>query len=161
MSEREVLELLRENARYDTADIARMTDLDEDEVADAIEALEVAGIVRGYRAVVDWDRLEDERVRAEVELNVTLDRETGYDDIAERLARFPQVKALRLISGDYDFDMEVEGDSIREVSRFISEKVAPVPEITQTVTHYVMASYKENGIELGDGEDDDRLSVSP
>ncbi|WP_312910524.1 Lrp/AsnC family transcriptional regulator [Natronosalvus caseinilyticus] len=161
MSEREVLELLRENARYDTADIARMTDLDEDEVADAIEALEAAGIVRGYQAVVDWDRLEDERVRAEVELNVTLDRETGYDDIAERLARFPQVKALRLISGDYDFDMEVEGDSIREVSRFISEKVAPVPEITQTVTHYVMASYKENGIELGDGEDDDRLSVSP
>jgi len=61
-------------------------------------------------------------------LNVTLDRETGYDDIAERLARFPQVKALRLISGDYDFDMEVEGDSIREVSQFISEKVAPVPE---------------------------------
>ncbi|UTF54130.1 Lrp/AsnC family transcriptional regulator [Natronosalvus rutilus] len=161
MSEREVLELLRENARYETADIARMTDLDEDEVADAIEALEAAGIVRGYQAVVDWDRLEDERVRAEVELNVTLDRETGYDDIAERLARFPQVKALRLISGDYDFDMEVEGDSIREVSRFISEKVAPVPEITQTVTHYVMASYKENGIELGDGEDDDRLSVSP
>ncbi|MFC7232194.1 Lrp/AsnC family transcriptional regulator [Saliphagus sp. GCM10025308] len=161
MSEREVLELLRENARYETADIARMTDLDEDEVADAIEALEAAGIVRGYQAVVDWDRLEDERVRAEVELNVTLDRETGYDDVAERLARFPQVKALRLISGDYDFDMEVEGDSIREVSRFISEKVAPVPEITQTVTHYVMASYKENGIELGDGEDDDRLSVSP
>ncbi|WP_226040798.1 Lrp/AsnC family transcriptional regulator [Natrinema sp. DC36] len=161
MSEREVLELLRENARYSTADIARMTDLEEHEVEAAIEELEAAGLVRGYQAVVDWDRLEDERVRAEVELNVTLDRETGYDDIAERLARFPQVKALRLISGDYDFDMEVEGDSIREVSQFISEKVAPVPEITQTVTHYVMTSYKENGIELGDGEGDDRLSFSP
>jgi len=161
MSEREVLELLRENARYSTDDIARMTGLDESEVEAAIEELEATGVVRGYQAVVDWDRLEDERVRAEVELNVTLDRETGYDDIAARLARFPQVKALRLVSGDYDFDMEVEGDSIREVSQFISEKVAPVPEITQTVTHYVMTSYKENGIELGDGEDDDRLSVSP
>ncbi|MFP8889212.1 Lrp/AsnC family transcriptional regulator [Natrialbaceae archaeon A-CW2] len=161
MSERDVLELLRENARYDVADIARMTDLDEEEVAAAIDALEAAGVVRGYKPVVDWDRLEDERVRAEVELNVTLDRETGYDDIAERLARFPQVTALRLVSGDYDFDMEVEGDSIREVSQFISEKVAPVPEITQTVTHYIMTSYKEHGIELGDGEDDDRLSVSP
>ena len=161
MSEREVLELLRENARYSTADIARMTDLEEHEVEAAIEELEAAGLVRGYQAVVDWDKLGDERVRAEVELNVTLDRETGYDDIAERLARFPQVKALRLISGDYDFDMEVEGDSIREVSQFISEKVAPVPEITQTVTHYVMTSYKENGIELGDGEGDDRLSFSP
>ncbi|MCU4752777.1 Lrp/AsnC family transcriptional regulator [Halobacteria archaeon AArc-curdl1] len=161
MSERDVLELLRENARYDVADIARMTDLDEEEVAAAIDALEAAGVVRGYKPVVDWDRLEDERVRAEVELNVTLDRETGYDDIAERLARFPQVTALRLVSGDYDFDMEVEGDSIREVSQFISEKVAPVPEITQTVTHYIMTSYKEHGMELGDGEDDDRLSVSP
>lgn len=161
MSEREVLELLRENARYSEADIARMTDLEEDEVEAAIEELEAAGLVRGYQAVVDWDRLEDERVRAEVELNVRLDRETGYDDIAERLARFPQVTALRLVSGDYDFDMEVEGDSIREVSQFISEKVAPVPEITQTVTHYVMTSYKENGIELGNGEDDERLSFSP
>ncbi|MFP8955370.1 Lrp/AsnC family transcriptional regulator [Natrialbaceae archaeon A-CW3] len=161
MSEREVLELLRENARYETADIARMTDLDESEVTAAIEGLEAAGVIRGYQPVVNWDRLEDERVRAEVELNVTLDRETGYDDIAERLARFPQVTALRLVSGDYDFDMEVEGDSIREVSQFISEKVAPVPEITQTVTHYIMTSYKEQGIELGDGEDDDRLSVSP
>ena len=161
MSEREVLELLRENARYSTADIARMTDLDEPEVEAAIAALEAAGVIRGYQPVVDWDKLEDERVRAEVELNVTLDRETGYADIAERLARFPQVTALRLVSGDYDFDMEVEGDSIREVSQFISQKVAPVPEITQTVTHYVMTSYKENGIELGDGDDDDRLSYSP
>ncbi|WP_049925073.1 Lrp/AsnC family transcriptional regulator [Halopiger goleimassiliensis] len=161
MSEREVLELLRENARYTTADIARMTDLEESEVEAAIEELESAGVVRGYRAVVDWDKLEEETVRAEVELNVELDRETGYGDIAERLARFPEVKALRLVSGDYDFDMEVEGDSIREVSKFISEKVAPVPEITQTVTHYVMTSYKEQGIELGDGDEDDRLSFSP
>ncbi|MCU4924820.1 Lrp/AsnC family transcriptional regulator [Halobacteria archaeon AArc-dxtr1] len=161
MSEREVLELLRENARYETADIARMTDMEEAEVEATIEALEDAGVIHGYQAVVDWDALEDERVRAEVELNVRLDRETGYGDIAERLARFPQVTALRLVSGDYDFDMEVEGDSIREVSQFISEKVAPVPEITQTVTHYVMTSYKEHGIEFGDGDEDDRLSISP
>jgi len=161
MSEREVLEVLRENARYDTADIARMTDSTEAAVEEAIEALEAAGVIRGYKPVINWDSLEDERVRAEVELNVTLDRETSYGDIAERLARFPEVTALRLVSGDYDFDMEVEGETIREVSQFISEKVAPVPEITQTVTHYVMTSYKEHGIELEDGDEDDRLSISP
>jgi len=161
VSEREVLELLRENARYEVADIARMTGLEEPAVEATIEELESAGIVRGYRAVVDPGKLDEERVRAEVELNVTLDRETSYGDIAERLAKFPEVTALRLVSGDYDFDMEVEGESMREVSRFISEKVAPVPEITQTVTHYVMTSYKESGIELGDGDDDDRLSISP
>lgn len=161
MSEREVLELLRENARYSTDDIARMTDLSESEVEATIADLESAGVIRGYQAVIDWDNFEAERVRAEVELNVTLDRETSYADIADRLARFPQVTSLRLVSGDYDFDMEVEGDSMREVSMFISEKVAPVPEITQTVTHYLMTSYKENGIQFGDGDDDDRLSISP
>ncbi len=161
MSERDVLECLRENARYSTADIARMTGLSESEVEAAVEDLEAAGVIRGYQAVIDWDKLEAERVRAEVELNVTLDRETSYADIAARLARFPQVQSLRLVSGDYDFDMEVEGDSMREVSTFIADKVAPVPEITQTVTHYLMTSYKENGIEFGDGDDDDRLSISP
>ena len=161
MSQREVLEALCENARHSVDDLARMTGLEAAAVESAIADLEASGAIRGYRPVVDPDKLDEERVRAEVELNVTLDRETSYDDIAARLARFPQVTSLRLVSGDYDFDMAVEGDSIREVSQFISEKVAPVPEITQTVTHYVMPSYKENGIEFGDGEEDDRLSFSP
>jgi len=162
MSSREdVLRVLRENARASTEDIARQIDSDPETVAAVIEELEAAGVVRGYQAVIDRDKLEAQPVRATVELNVTLDRETGYDDIAERIARFPQVKSLYLVSGDFDFMMEVEDDSMREVSAFISDKVAPVPEITQTVTHYVMDSYKEQGIEMGDGDEDDRLSVSP
>jgi len=162
MSDREeILALLRENARYTTEDMARMTGLDEAAVEEAVAALEEEGVVKGYQAIVDYSELDPEPVRASVELNVTLDRETGYDDIAERLAKFPQVTGLRLVSGDFDFAMAVEGDSMSEVSRFISEKVAPVPEITQTVTHYIMESYKEHGVELGDGHDDDRLSVSP
>jgi len=157
----EVLAILRENARYTVAEIAQQTDLDEDAVEAAIRELEADGVIRGYQAVVDWEELERERVRAAVELNLTLDRETSYNDVAERIAKFPQVQALRLVSGDYDFLMEVEDDSMREVSHFISEKVAPVPEITQTVTHYIMESYKEQGVDFGDGTDDDRLSVSP
>lgn len=158
---REVLELLLSDARASTDDIARQTGLDEAAVADAVAALEESGVVRGYQAIVDWGQVGDEHVRAEVELNVTLDRETGYDDIAERLARFPEVYSLELVSGEYDFLMVVEGDSMNDVSRFISEKVAPVPEITQTVTHYVMETYKDRGVEFGDGDEDDRLSVSP
>jgi DNA-binding Lrp family transcriptional regulator len=160
-SRADVLDVLRENARFSAEDIARQTDTDPEEVEAIIAALEEEGVVRGYRAVVDWEELEEERVRAAVELNVTLDRETSYNDVAQRIAKFPMVESLHLVSGDYDFMMEVEGDSMREVSHFISEKVAPVPEITQTVTHYVMDSYKENGIEFGDRTDDDRLSVSP
>ena len=162
MSNREeILALLDENARYTVEDIARQTDSDPETVAAAIEALEADGIIQGYRAVVDRSKLDEEPVRALVELNVTLDRETSYDDIADRLARFPMVKSLHLVSGDFDFMMQVEGTSMREVSAFISDKVAPVPEITQTVTHYVMDTYKEQGITFGDGSDDDRLSVSP
>jgi len=162
MSDREaVLALLRENARYSVEDIARQTDAKPGAVEETIRELENDGVVRGYRAVVDPGRLEEERVRAAVELNVTLDRETSYDDVAERIAKFPLVESLHLVSGDYDLMMEVEGDSMSEVSRFISDKVAPVPEITQTVTHYVMNTYKEQGFELGDDGEDDRLSVSP
>lgn len=157
----ELLELLDENARYTVDDIARQTESNPGEIAALIERLESEGIIQGYRAVVDRSRLEEEPVRAVVELNVTLDRETSYDDIADRLVRFPMVESLQLVSGDFDFMMTVEGDSMREVSAFISDKVAPVPEITQTVTHYVMDTYKEQGITFGDGHDDDRLSVSP
>jgi DNA-binding Lrp family transcriptional regulator len=160
-SREEILALLRENARYSTEDIARLTDVDETEVEETIEALEAEGVVRGYQAIVDYDKVDPQPVKATVELNVTLDRETSYDDIADRLAKFPEVQGLRLVSGDFDFAMEVEGESMSDVSKFISEKVAPVPEITQTVTHYIMDVYKERGVELGDGHDDDRLSVSP
>ena len=161
MNERELLDLLLADARRSTEDLARMLDADEAAVADAIERLEDEGVVGGYSAIVDWGEVDEERVVALVELNVTLDRETSYADIADRLARFPEVQTLQLVSGDYDFDMRVEGDSMREVSRFISDKVAPVPEITQTVTHYVMDTYKDRGVTFGDGDDDERLSVSP
>jgi DNA-binding Lrp family transcriptional regulator len=157
----EILSLLRENARYSVADMARMTDLDEGTVESVVDDLEADGVIRGYQAVVDWSAHGDEPVQAVVELNVTLDRETSYRDIADRLARFPETRSLRLVSGDYDFAMEVEGDTMSEVSRFVSEKVAPVPEITQTVTHYVMETYKDDGIVFDDGSDDDRLSVTP
>jgi len=162
MDERaELLDLLRENARYSTADLARMTGMEEARVEATIAELEDGGVIRGYRAVVDPERLDPEPVRALVELNVALDRETGYEEIADRLAGFPEVDALRLVSGDYDFELEVEADSMGEVSRFVSEKVAPVPEITQTVTHYVMETYKEAGHRFDEREDDDRLSVTP
>lgn len=157
----EVVELLRENARYSVEDIARQTGAEPEEVEQVIERLEADGIIKGYQAVVDHEKQDEETVRAVVELNVTLDRETSYDDVAERIARFPRVHSLHLVSGDFDFMMEVEGTSMRGVSNFISNKVAPVPEITQTVTHYVMTTYKEQGIQFGDHDDDDRLSISP
>jgi DNA-binding Lrp family transcriptional regulator len=126
-----------------------------------IDALEAEGVVRGYQAVVDWDRIDADHVEAEVELNVELDRETKYHDIATRIAKFPEVDSLRLVSGDYDFSVLVTADSMQEVSRFVSEQVAPIPEVTQTVTHFIMDTYKDRGVQFVGGDEDDRLSVSP
>ena len=160
--EREVLAILLENARQSTSDIAHMIDESEETVDEIITDLEQSNVIRGYHTVVDWDQTDIDRARAVVELNVTLDRETGYDDISRRLAMFSEVKTLQLVSGDFDFLALVEADTIRELSQFVSEQIAPVPEITQTVTHFIMDTYKEQGIDMNDSEtDDDRLSVSP
>jgi DNA-binding Lrp family transcriptional regulator len=161
MDQQDLLDVLLEDARHSTEDIARMLDADEDEVETALDELEESGVVGGYQAIVDWESTDRERVRAEVELNVTLDRETSYADIAERLARFPEVQGLQLVSGDYDFHMRVEGESMRDLSQFISDAVAPVPEITQTVTHFVMDTYKERGIAFEEHDEDERRSISP
>lgn len=158
---RELVDVLVDDARRSTADLARMFDVTEDEIEETIEQLEDEGVLRGYTAVVDWEEFDDDRAEAYVEVNVSLDRETDYVDIADRIARFPEVTSLHLVSGNYDFGLVVEADSMNEVSNFISEKVAPVPEITQTVTHFVMDKYKERGFSMGDGDDDERLSVSP
>ena len=160
-AEREVLDVLARNAREDIADIAAQTGLDVDAVETAIESLESDGIVHGYQAVVDWDRAPEGKIRAVAEINVELDRETGYEQVADRITRFPAVDALHLVSGDYDFAVEVLGGSMHDVSEFISEQVAPMPEVTQTVTHYIMETYKDGGVRFADGDDDDRLSVSP
>jgi DNA-binding Lrp family transcriptional regulator len=158
---REVLSLLLDDARQETADIARQTGLSEAAVEAAIESLEADGIVRGYQAVVDWERLDDDHVAAQGELNVEPDRETSYRDIADRLAKFPEVATLRLVSGEYDFAVTVEGESMHDVSDFVADRIAPVPEITQTVTHFVMTTYKDRGIHFDAHDEDDRLSVSP
>ncbi|MFC7204020.1 Lrp/AsnC family transcriptional regulator [Haloferax namakaokahaiae] len=161
MDKQSLLDSLRHDARQSVDDIARQLGAEKAAVAAAIAELEADGVIHGYQAVVDWRRVEPERVRAQVEVDVGLDRETGYEEIARRIARFPEVSTLRLVSGDYDFFVEIEGDSMHDISNFISERIAPLPEVTKTVTHFVMNSYKEEGIEFGNGDDDDRLSVSP
>jgi len=161
-TKRELLSLLSTDARESTEDIARQLGVDPETVEELLDELEREGTVRGYQAVVDWDNTDDQHVSAFVELNVELDRETGYEEIADRIARFSEVESLRLVSGDYDFAIEVTGDSMQDVSRFIADQIAPIPEITQTVTHFIMQTYKEAGIDFGDrDDDDDRLSVSP
>jgi transcriptional regulator, AsnC family len=157
----ELLEILLADARQSSADIARQLETDAGSVDAAIEELEAEEVIKGYQAVVDWGKTDTARVRAEVELNVELDRETNYAEIAARIARFPEVASLRLISGSYDFAVDVEAESMQAVSQFVADQIAPIPEVTQTVTHFVMETYKERGIYFDDTDEDDRLTISP
>jgi DNA-binding Lrp family transcriptional regulator len=156
-----LLDVLLDDARESTDAISRQLGCSVDDVETAIGELESDGAVLGYQAVVDWSRVDEDHVEAEVELNLELDRETKYADVAGRIAKFDEVATVRLVSGDYDLDVTVEGASMRDVSMFVAERIAPIPEVTQTVTHFVMETYKHRGLSFGDDDEDDRLSVSP
>jgi len=160
-AKRELVDLLLEDAREDTETMARQLGRSQDEVEEMLDDLEAEGSILGYQAVVDWGKVDEDHVTAEVELNLELDRDTTYVQVANRITKFDEVTALHLVSGDYDFDVTVEAESMRAVSMFVSEQIAPIPEVTQTVTHFVMKTYKNRGIEFTERDDDDRLSVSP
>jgi DNA-binding Lrp family transcriptional regulator len=157
----ELLRILEENSRLSTEDIATMTNLTTSEVAARVQALESARIIKGYSTVVNWEKAGNGEVSAIIELKVSPERDFGYDRIAERLCRFRQVRTLRLITGTYDLQLIVTGKNMQDVSRFVSEHVAPMDRIRETATHIIMKSYKENGNTFFEQPETERLPYSP
>lgn len=150
-----LLQLLEENSRLTTQDLAVMTEMTPEEVSARVAALEASGVIRSYTAVIDWEKAGNGEVSAIIELKVNPERDYGYDRIAERIARFRQVRSLRLITGTYDLQLTVTGRNMQEVARFVSEYIAPMDRIRETATHIIMKIYKENGrtfCEKGEGE---------
>ena len=156
----EILHILEENGRLSPEDIATMTTLSAKDVAGRIVALEEARIIRRYTAVINWEKAGNAQVSAIIELKVSPERDFGYDRIAERLSRFNQVKSVRLITGTYDLQVLVTGRDMPEVSRFVSEHVAPMDRIRETATHIIMKPYKENGNILFEQQEAERLPYS-
>jgi DNA-binding Lrp family transcriptional regulator len=157
----ELLRILEENSRHTVDEIATMTNLSSPEVEGRVRALEAAQIIKGYSTIVNWEKAGNGEVSAIIELKVSPERDFGYDRIAERLSRFRQVKTLRLITGTYDLQLIVTGKNMQEVSRFVSEHVAPMDRIRETATHIIMKSYKENGNMLFEQTEPERLPYSP
>jgi DNA-binding Lrp family transcriptional regulator len=157
----ELLHILEENSRLSTEEIATMTNLDVAEVARRIGALETAQVIKRYSTIINWEKAGNAEVSAIIELKVSPERDFGYDRIAERLSRFRQVKSLRLITGSYDLQLLVTGKDMQEVSRFVSEHVAPMDRIRETATHILMKSYKENGNTFFEQPETERLPISP
>ncbi|MDD1664081.1 MAG: Lrp/AsnC family transcriptional regulator [Methanomicrobiales archaeon] len=156
----EILHLLEENGRLPLRELATSLALPEDEVEERIRAMEESRIIRKFTAVVDWERAGNSRVSAIIDLKIAPERDFGYDKIAERLARFRQVKALYLVSGVYDLQLLVTGKDMNEVSRFVSEQIAPMDHIRETATHIIMKIYKENGNPFFEREGGERLPIT-
>lgn len=156
---KEILEILEKNCRYSEEQIAVMTGKSVQEVHEAIAKLEKDNVIAGYQALVNWDKLGDESVTALIEVKVTPQRGEGFDKVAERIYRFPEVDACYLMSGSFDLCVIIEGSSMKEVAYFVAEKLAPLESVQSTATHFVLKKYKDKGTVFDDKPKDDREAV--
>ena len=157
----ELLRILKSNALEKPENIARMLNITPDEVRARIAEYEQTGVIRGYQAIVNEDQLDLDRVTAVIEVKVTPEREGGFDRIAARISRFPEVESAYLMSGAYDLLLFVSGNSLKEVAMFVSEKLATLEGVLSTSTHFMLKTYKHHGILMTEEHADDRLQVSP
>jgi len=158
---REVLELLESDARLTAGQIATMLGRDEEEVARIIKESEEKKLIQGYFTLVDWDKLGAEKVSAMIEVKISPQRDVGFDAVAERIYRFPEVRSVRLMSGAYDLIVMIEGGTMKEVAHFVSFKLASMEYVLSTATHFVLKTYKHHGVIIDDKEEDRRQVIMP
>ncbi|MBP2655160.1 MAG: DNA-binding transcriptional regulator AsnC [Firmicutes bacterium] len=157
----ELLELLEKDPTLTVEQLAVMLGKPQAEIAAEIKRLETEKIIVKFQAVVNWEKAGVDRVTAIIDVKITPQREVGFDAIAERIYRFPEVRSLYLMSGAFDLMVMVEGKNLKEVSRFVSTKLSTIEGVVSTTTHFMLKMYKESGVILDDKEDDRRLVVSP
>ncbi|HLH53669.1 MAG TPA: Lrp/AsnC family transcriptional regulator [Verrucomicrobiae bacterium] len=157
----ELLKLLQTNALESAENLGRMLGLPAAEVSARIADYEKKGVIRGYQAILNEDQLGLDKVTAVIEVKVTPQREGGFDTIAQRISRFPEVSSAYLMSGTYDLLLFVEGRTLREVASFVSERLSPLEGVLSTSTHFMLKTYKRLGVLMQKEPADERLSVSP
>lgn len=157
----EILKILEKNNSMSKKDnIAQMVGRTEEEVDAAIEKMEKDKIIVGYKTIVNWDKTDREVVNALIELKITPQRGEGFDKVAKRIYKYPQVKSLYLMSGGYDLAVLVEGSTMKEVALFVGQKLAPMESVLSTATHFMLKKYKEEGIVFEDDEKDTRQVIT-
>ena len=156
-----LIKLLKTNARLSNAELAVMLGKTEEEVSADIHKLECDGIIKGYSAIIDENAINPNNVFALIELKVTPQSQSGYDEIANEISAYEQVESVRLMSGGYDIIVSVTGNNIRDVAQFVSQRLAAIDAVQSTATHFVLKSYKDNGIIISGDETDERGMISP
>ncbi|NLL05315.1 MAG: Lrp/AsnC family transcriptional regulator [Clostridiaceae bacterium] len=155
----EILEILEKNSRATCEDIAVMLNRSVEEVRTAIKKYEDEGVILGYTSMINWEKTSKENVIALIEVKVTPQRGQGFDKVAERIYKFPEVKACYLMSGGFDLTVIVEGKTMKEVALFVAEKLSPLDSVLSTSTHFVLKKYKDKGVIFEEDYKDDREAV--
>lgn len=158
---RELLEILEKNSRVSVGELASMLQKSEYEIEKEISRLEREKIILSYGALINWERYGDDTVTAVIEINLTPQREVGFDAIAERIYRFDEVRTVYLMSGNFDLLVIIEGKSLKDVANFVATRLSTIEGVTQTRSHFMLKAYKKDGVIIDDEEQDRRLVVSP
>ena len=157
----EILKLLETDSRLTVKEVAILLNLDEELVAKTIKHLEYEKIIAGYHTLINWERTDDHYVSAMIEVRVTPQRGHGFDRIAEKIYQFPEVKSMYLISGGYDYLVELKKAPMRQIANFVSSRLSVIEEVQSTATHVVLKRYKDHNAVLMKDDDDKRMVVSP
>lgn len=151
-----ILKIMEEDATLTPKEIAAMLDKEEGDIKKLISELEAEGVILGKRTVIDWDKTNREYVTALIEVKVMPQRDDGFDKIAERISKYSEVKGLFLMSGGFDFTVMLEGKTMKEVAYFVARKLATIESVTATATHFVLKTYKNEGVIYAKPEKDVR-----
>lgn len=153
---KQLLELLENNARLTNEQLAVMLGISENEVEAMIQKYRNDGVISGYRTVIDWDKIDDSHITAQIQLKVTPTEGEGFEETARRVMQFDEVKSVYLMSGGYDIAVTVSGKSFKDVALFVAERLSPMECVTSTATCFVLRKYKEEGIPVCFKETDER-----
>ena len=156
-----ILKAIEKNSRIDLKELAVMLGEEEIDVVNEIAAMEAEGVICGYHTLIDWEKTSIEKVSALIEVRVTPQRGQGFDTIAERIYKYPEVNSVYLISGGYDLLVSLEGKTLKEVSNFVSDKLSTLDTVLSTATHFILKKYKEHGTVLDKKYVDERLKMTP
>lgn len=158
---RNILALIENDARLSTKTLATMLDKEEAEIKALIEDLEKEKVILGYNTVINWEKLGEDGVTAMIDVKVAPEREVGFNSVAEKIYRFPEVTCVYLMSGTYDLSVVVTGETMKDIAWFISHKLSTLDHVQSTVTHFVLKRYKQDNFIFEEPEEDKRLVVSP
>lgn len=157
----ELLAIIEKNSRMDLKELAVILGVEEIDVANELAALEAEGIICGYHTLVNWEKTTVDKVDALIEVRVTPQRGQGFDGIAERIYKYPEVRSVYLISGGYDLMVILEGKTLREVANFVSDKLSTLDTVLSTATHFILKKYKDHGTVFALEKEDEREMITP